>query len=304
VPAVTTSASPPSVGPLLRSWRQRRHLTQLELANESGVTTRHLSFVETGRSRPSREMVLHLAEVLEVPLRERNNLLVAAGFAPTFRQRDLGDASLGTVRTALGQVLAGQEPYPAIVVDRRWQLVLANQAADVLTEGIAAELLEPPVNVMRVSLHPKGLAPRIRNFDAWADHAIGRIQREVAITGDDELAALAEEMRGYARERGAARVPDEAGRDIAVPMVLDSSQGTLTLVTMISTFGTALDITLAEMVLESFLPGDQRTVEALNALADLRADGQGVDRSCAAGGDGNPRLLEQVVVDRLGAVAP
>jgi transcriptional regulator with XRE-family HTH domain len=277
-PGSATSAR--SIGALLRSWRQRRHLTQLELANHAGVTTRHLSFVETGRARPSREMVLHLAEALEVPLRDRNDLLLAAGFAPTYHQRDLADESFEPVRRALEQVLAGHEPYPAIVVDRHWNLVSTNQAAAVLVEDVAEDLLAPPVNVLRVALHPRGLAPRVRNLTAWSDHVIGRLQREVLITGDEGLAALAAELRGLVRDGGGDGhvVSAEAGRDIAVPLLLDSQRGPLALVTLIATFGTALDITLAELALETFLPGDERTSELLHEYARARVAPTGADR--------------------------
>jgi transcriptional regulator with XRE-family HTH domain len=253
-------------------WRRRRHLTQLELANASGVTTRHLSFVENGRARPSREMVLHLAEVLDVPLRERNNLLVAAGYAPSFRQSDLSDRSFETVRTALGRVLAGHEPYPAIVVDREWHLVSSNRAAAVLVEDVAEELLRPPVNVLRVSLHPDGLAPRVRNLDAWADHVLGRVRRQSLITGDETLAALEDELRQLVHTSGSddPHRAGESGGDIAIPLLLDSRLGPLSLVTTVATFGTALDVTLSELVLEAFLPGDDRTVATLQAYARAR----------------------------------
>lgn len=258
-----------SVGPLLRDWRQRRHLSQLELGGLAGVTTRHLSFVETGRARPSREMVLHLAEVLEVPLRERNNLLIAAGFAPTFRESNLADSSFDAVRAALDQVLAGHEPYPAIVVDRQWQLVSSNLAAFVLVEDVAPELLEPPVNVLRVSLHPMGLAPRVRNLEQWADHVLGRLKRQALITGDTELAELEQELRGLVRDQGVDgnRGAGEGAGDVAIPLLLDSAKGPLALVTTIATFGTALDITLAELALEAFLPGDERTADILHEYA-------------------------------------
>jgi transcriptional regulator with XRE-family HTH domain len=278
---MTSANGAPSVGPLLRSWRQRRHLSQLELASLAGVTTRHLSFVETGRARPSREMVLHLAEVLEVPLRERNNLLVAAGFAPTFRQSDLSDPSFDTVRTALDQILAGHEPYPAIVVDRQWHLVSANQAAAVLVEDVDEELLSTALNVLVVSLHPKGLAPRIRNLDVWSDHVLGRLKRQALITGDDELVELEEELRALVRDQGVddTRVSGESGGDVAIPLLLDSRKGPLALVTTIATFGTALDITLAELALEAFLPADEQTAALLHEYAAERgSDAMGVAR--------------------------
>lgn len=266
---MTATSGTTSVGPLLRSWRQRRHLSQLDLGTLAGVTTRHLSFVETGRSRPSREMVLHLAEVLDVPLRERNHLLVAAGFAPTFRESRLDDPSFEAVRTALDQVLAGHEPYPAIVVDRQWHLVASNTAAFVLVEDVAPALLEPPVNVLRVSLHPDGLAPRIRNLADWAGHVVDRLRRQALITGDADVAALEEELRGLLRGQGVpeGRAGGEHAGEVAMPMLLDSAKGPLALITTIATFGTALDVTLAELALEAFLPADAATAAILREYA-------------------------------------
>jgi transcriptional regulator with XRE-family HTH domain len=258
------------VGALLRSWRQRRHLSQLELANLAGVTSRHLSFVETGRSRPSREMVLHLAETLDVPLRERNQLLLAAGFAPVYRQSDLDDPSFAAVRHALDQVLAGHEPYPAIVVDRQWNLVSFNAASAVLIEDVDPALMEPPVNVLRTSLHPRGLAPRIVNLPAWADHILSRLRRQALVTGDDDLVRLDEELTGYVRAQGVEppRPGVEGTNEVATPLLLESRRGRLSLISTIATFGTALDITLAELALEAFLPGDEATTAILRAYAD------------------------------------
>jgi transcriptional regulator with XRE-family HTH domain len=264
-----------SVGPLLRSWRERRRLSQLDLAGIAGVTTRHLSFVETGRSRPSREMVLHLAECLEVPLRERNRLLVAAGFAPTFREGDFDDPSFDSVRAALERILNGHEPYPAVVVDRQWQLVAANEAAMVLIEDVDPELMEPPVNVLRTALHPKGLAPRIENLEQWSDHIIGRLRRQALITGDEDLVDLAEELDGYVTEvlGTSDRRPSfgEGPEEVALPVLFESRKGTLSLITTIATFGTALDITLAELALEAFLPADDETMRILNEYAAERS---------------------------------
>jgi transcriptional regulator with XRE-family HTH domain len=266
------AAHTPTVGPLLRTWRQRRHLSQLDLANLAGVTARHLSFVETGRSRPSREMVLHLAETLDVPLRDRNTLLVAAGHAPTFRRSELSSPSFELVRGALDQVLAGHEPYPAIVVDRQWNLVSSNAAAAVLVEDVAPALLEPPVNVLRVGLHPDGLAPRIRNLDQWSIHILDRLRRQMVLTGDSEFADLYDELYGLLLAAGVepGHGAAEGPSDVATPMLLDSRRGPLALITMIATFGTALDITLAELSLETFLPVDATTVATLNAYAAER----------------------------------
>ena len=256
----------------LRNWRQRRHLSQLDLANLAGVTARHLSFVETGRARPSREMVLHLAETLDVPLRDRNALLVAAGHAPTYSQTDLASPSFETVREALDQVLAGHEPYPAIVVDRQWNLVLSNAAAAVLVEDVAPVLLEPPVSVLRVALHPDGLAPRIRNLDQWSTHILDRLRRQLLLTGDPTFGEVLDELTAFLRDAGVepAAGTGEGPLDLATPMLLDSRRGPLALITMIATFGTPLDVTLAELSLETFLPIDAATVATLNRYAAER----------------------------------
>src|SRR6185437_1566816 len=185
------------VGPLLRDWRQRRRMSQMELALEAGVSTRHLSFVETGRSRPSAEMVLHLAERLDVPLRERNELLLAAGFAPQYSARDFDDPALREVRDAVSRVLAAHEPYPAIAVDRYWNLIASNEALGPILEGVAPELLLPPVNTIRLALHPDGVAPRILNLGEYRADLVERLERAARLTGDAELAALHEEMLGY-----------------------------------------------------------------------------------------------------------
>jgi transcriptional regulator with XRE-family HTH domain len=258
-------AAPSSVGSLLRDWRMRRRLSQLELATEAGVSARHLSFVETGRSRPSREMVLHLAEYLDVPLRDRNPLLIAAGYAPSYASTDLAAPEMDSVRDAIDRLLAAHMPYPAILIDRHWNLVSANEAAMVLTTSVAPELLAPPINVMRTTLHPKGLAPNIVNLEQWADHLLGSLRRQVALTGDDELRALEDELAGYVREYGV--VPEtarEAPRSIALPMRLRIDGGELAFITMIATFGTPLDVTLAELSIETFLPADAATAAALH----------------------------------------
>ncbi|HEY2770970.1 MAG TPA: helix-turn-helix transcriptional regulator [Solirubrobacteraceae bacterium] len=190
-----------AVGTLLRDWRQRRRLSQLDLALEAGVSTRHLSFVETGRSRPSRDMVLHLAEQLEVPLRERNQLLLAAGYAPGYAARALEDPDMGPVRDAIGRVLTGHEPYPAIAIDRHWNLVASNAALGPLLMGASPELLKPPANCMRLALHPDGIAPRIINLGEWRAHLVHRLERQIALGGDDELTAPARGDRVLSGQR-------------------------------------------------------------------------------------------------------
>ncbi|WP_326821876.1 helix-turn-helix domain-containing protein [Streptosporangium sp. NBC_01756] len=233
----------------LRSIRQHRRLSQLDLALRAGTTQRHLSFMESGRSRPGRSMVVRLSESMELPLRERNELLLSAGYAPVYPQTPLDDPGLEHVRTALGHILTGHLPYPAIVVDARHELVLANDAFGLLTEGVAEHLLRPPVNVLRLALHPEGLAARIVNLEQWAQHILDRIPR------DD----LYEELSGYVPH--SAPGPDHVG--FAVPVRLRSARGELRLTTTITTFATALDVTVAELKLEAFLPADAATAALL-----------------------------------------
>jgi transcriptional regulator with XRE-family HTH domain len=256
---VTSALAPePSFGRLLREWRGRRRLSQLDLANEAGVSARHLSFVETGRARPSREMVLRLAEQLEVPLRERNELLVAAGFAPVYGHRRLDEPDMATVRAALDLVLAAYEPYPALVVDRAWNLVAANHAVATFTDGVAPFLLEPPANVLRLSLHPEGLAPRILDLAQWRRHVLHRLAREAQLTGDPGLAALHRELA--ALPGGTAAAPPDG---IAVPLRIRSGDDVLAFLSTVTTFGTAVDVTAAELSIEAFLPADAATADAL-----------------------------------------
>ena len=261
---MTTATADVGVGPLLRSWRQRRRLSQLELALEAGVSARHVSFVETGRSKPSPDMVLQLAEQLEVPLRERNQLLLAAGYAPVYAQRALDDPELTPVREALELVLAGHEPYPAVVIDREWELVAGNRSVALLTDGVAPELLEPPVNVLRLGLHPGGLAPRIVNFGEWRAHLLDRLHRQVVLTGDAALTSLYDELAAYpgpAHDAGASHGPG-----IVVPLRLRTGERELAFFTTVATFGTAIDITVAELSIEAFFPADAQTAEAVRAF--------------------------------------
>jgi transcriptional regulator with XRE-family HTH domain len=249
----TLEASP---GALLRDWRQRRRLSQLDLALEAGVSARHVSFLETGRSRPSREMVLHLSEQLDIPLRDRNQMLLAAGFAPAYAERTLEAPEMTPVREALDRILKGHEPYPAVVVDRWWNLAAANAGVALLTSMVAPQLLEPPANALRITLHPEGMAPYIRNLPEWRAHLLDRLRREVAVTGDDRLAALLDELTAY--PGGETTLPaHEPG--IAVPLRLDAGGIELRFFSTISTFGTAVDITLAELAIEAFFPADEQT---------------------------------------------
>jgi transcriptional regulator with XRE-family HTH domain len=262
---MATVATRPPVGALLREWRQRRRLSQFELALDAGVSSRHISFVENGRARPSAEMVLQLAEHLDVPLRDRNRLLLAAGYAPAFGQRDLDAPEMGPVRDAIEQLLRAHEPYPALVIDAHWGLVAANRVVGALIDGVAEHLLEPPVNVLRLSLHPDGLAPRIVNLNEWRSHLLERLAREALASGDAALAALHEELEGYpAGEPGPA--VDTAFADVAVPLRLRHGGRELAFISTRTTFGTAIDVTVAELSIESFFPTDARTADAMRSL--------------------------------------
>ena len=268
---MSVTASQP-VGALLRDWRQRRRMSQLDLACEAEISTRHLSFVETGRAAPSRHMVLRLAEQLDVPLRERNLLLVAAGYAPVYPERPLADPALEPARRAVDLVLAGHEPYPALAVDRHWALVASNRAVAPLLAGVDASLLQPPVNVLRLTLHPGGLAPRIANYREWRSHLLERVRRQVEATGDAVLAALVEELAAYpapdGAETGTSSGVDYAG--VVVPFQLATEAGVLSFFSTTTVFGTPVDVTLSELALESFFPADAATAEALRRIAGSR----------------------------------
>jgi transcriptional regulator with XRE-family HTH domain len=248
------------LGSLLRDWRQRRRLSQLDLALEAGVSARHLSFLETGRSKPSREMVLHLSDQLDVPLRDRNSLLLAAGFAPAFEERAIDAPDMAPVREALDRVLTGHEPYPAVVVDRWWNLAMANSSIAMFTADVPAELMEPPVNVLRVSLHPDGMASRILNYGEWRAHLLDRLRREVTLTADERLAALYDEVSAFPGETAELHGP---GGEIAVPLRWDAGGTELAFFSTIATFGTAVDITLAELSIEAFFPANESTAAYL-----------------------------------------
>jgi transcriptional regulator with XRE-family HTH domain len=254
-------------GDVLREWRRRRHLSQLELASTSAISTRHLSFVENGRARPSREMLLHLADRLEMPLRERNQLLLAGGFAPVFGERALDTPEMAPVRDAVERFLRVHEPYPAAVHDQRWNLVAANRGLEILVAGVDPELLAPPANVLRATLHPNGVAPMIANFAEWSGHLLRRLEREISITGDPELAALHDEFSSYpnvhppepARHR-------DASRDIIVSLDIRHDSGELRFFTTVTSFGTPLDVTVADLTIEAFYPADAETSRRLSAL--------------------------------------
>ncbi|WP_119730364.1 MULTISPECIES: helix-turn-helix domain-containing protein [Thermomonospora] len=255
------------VGEQLRAWRQRRRLSQLELALEADVSTRHLSFVETGRSTPSREMLLRLAEHLDVPLRDRNLLLVAAGYAPVYAETPIEEPRMDTVRAALRKILTGHEPYPAVVVDRFWNLIDANAAAAFFMEGAAPHLLEPPVNVLRLSMHPDGMARNIVNLGEWRAHMVDRVRRHVALTADESLAQLYRELRDYPVADDAGTFPAPTGGEVLVPLRIRAGDRELSFFSTIATFGSPVDITLAELAIESFYPADETTTAFLRERA-------------------------------------
>ncbi|RYH65501.1 MAG: XRE family transcriptional regulator [Alcaligenaceae bacterium] len=257
-------------GAHLRHWRTHRRLSQLDLAQEAEVSTRHLSYVETGRAAPSREMVLRLAERLDVPLRERNALLVAAGFAPMYRQRSLDDPAMAAARQAVELVLKGHEPFPALAVDRHWNLVAHNALVPMLMAGAAPELLVAPINVLRLSLHPEGLAPRIVNLAQWRTHLLERLQQQIAATGDATLQSLHDELAAYpapvARHDAPAQAAHSELAGVVVPFQLVTPAGMLSFISTTTIFGTPVDVTLQELAVESFFPADAQTAAALQAL--------------------------------------
>ncbi|CAL9369664.1 helix-turn-helix domain-containing protein [Streptomyces sp. enrichment culture] len=258
------------VGPLLRAWREQRRVSQLDLALRAGSSARHISFVETGRARPSEEMVLRLAEHLDVPVRERNALLLAAGYAPRFPETPLDDPALGALREGIERLIAGFEPYPALVVNALYDVVAANSGVMELIEGVPRSLLEPPLNAMRLALHPEGLAPRIRNLRQWRGHLLGQMERQIALRRSAPLRALYEEVAAYPvpDTGGECAEPEEAVAYFALPMRIEHRGRTLSFVSSISTFNTPMDVTVAELAVETLLPADPATAKYLQSQAD------------------------------------
>ncbi|HSX61857.1 MAG TPA: helix-turn-helix transcriptional regulator [Tahibacter sp.] len=254
------------VGEQLRDWRQRRRLTQMDLAAIAETSTRHVSFIETGRSLPSRAMLMRLVERLEVPLRERNQLLTAAGLAPMYRESRLDAPALAQARAAVDLVLRGHEPYPALAVDRHWNIVATNRAIAPFLAGAAAHLLEPPINMMRLSLHPDGLATRIVNFGQIRAHLLHNAQRQTEATGDPQVRALYEELLAYPVPPDTNGDPPSLADSVAMQLQLHSDYGVLSFISTITVFGTPLDVTLSELAIESFFPADARTAEVLREL--------------------------------------
>lgn len=260
----TLSSPTATVGERLRDWRQKRRLSQMDLALEAEISTRHLSFLETGRATPSRDMVLRLAECLEVPLRERNALLLAAGFAPVFPERSYDDPGLAAARVAVEAVLHAHMPFPALVIDRRWIMLAHNAGIAPLLEGVSPSLLEGPVNVLRVSLHSEGIAPRIANLAEWRGHILSRLRRQLAESGDAELADLIKELSAYP---GGEAHPRAGEGLIAAPLRLKTPGGELSFLSATMTFGSPLDVMVSELAIETFLPADAATARALQSTS-------------------------------------
>ncbi|WP_406175355.1 helix-turn-helix domain-containing protein [Streptomyces sp. NBC_00996] len=267
------AAAPPTapidkgIGPLLRGWREQRRVSQLELALRAGSSARHVSFIETGRSRPSEEMVLRLAEHLDIPVRDRNALLLAAGYAPHYPETPLDDPSMDALREGMERLIQGYEPYPALVVDATYNVLAANRGIITLLEGVPESLLTPPLNAMRLTLHPEGLAPRIRNLRAWRDHLLAQMDRQIALRRSQPLRALYEEVAAYP-------VPDPAAAEdepidpvpyFALPMQIEHDGRVLSFISSISTFNTPMDVTVAELAIETFLPADPATAKYLQS---------------------------------------
>jgi transcriptional regulator with XRE-family HTH domain len=265
---MAASSPQPEVGSLLREWRERRRLTQLELALDAGISTRHLSFIETGRSQPGRGLLLRVLERLELPFREQNRLLLAAGHAPAFPERPLDDPELAPVREALDLILRGHDPYPAVVVDRGWNFVAANAAMWRLTADIEVDpkLLESPINILRLGLHPRGMAPLMVNPAEWRAHFLERIERQVALTGDAGLAALCGEIRGYPAADGVSDPgPTRAVGEVLGPLkVRAPNGGVLSFLGMFATFDTPFEVTTSELAIELLFPADQATTDLLS----------------------------------------
>ncbi len=258
-----------SLGDHLRHWRRLRRLSQLDLASDADMSTRHLSCVETGRANASRELVLRLCDRLNVPLRERNRWLTSAGYAPLYKAHSLDEPSMEAARNAIQQLLDRHEPWPAVAFDRHWNLVLSNRMAQAFLAGIDTSLLDGPINLLRISLHPKGLAPRILNLDQWRAHLFERLRLQIQNTGDDALAGLLAELQAYPGSPQDEHTHVEGEHQgVLMPFLLQTEAGTLHLISTTTVFGSPTDITLQELALETFFPGDDATASILRQMAD------------------------------------
>lgn len=260
-----TEAATAPVGAQLKAWRARRRLSQLDLALDAQISSRHLSFVETGRSLPSRTILMRLADSLAVPPRERNRLLIAAGFAPLYPEKDIDSVAMETARAVISHVLRSYRPFPALAIDRHWNVIEANETVMALIEGVAPHLLEPPLNAVRISLHPEGVASRIVNLSEWRAALFQRLRDQIAVSADPVLTDFLAELQSYPGGESTA-VPSYP---LAIPMIIDTKVGRMSLLTMSSVFGSPVDVTLSELAIESLLPADTATLEALQRLAAL-----------------------------------
>ncbi|WP_439567572.1 helix-turn-helix domain-containing protein [Sphingopyxis sp.] len=260
---------PAPLGAQLREWRSRRRMSQMDLALDTDMSTRHLSFIETGRSKPSAQMLQRIADRLEVPHRARNALLLAAGYAPDYQERPLDSPEMAGVRAIVEHVLKGHEPYPALAVDRHWNMIAANDAIAILIAQVAPALLVPPVNVLRIALHPEGLAPQIVNYGEWHAHILERMDVQIAASADAGLIALRDELAGYKvrSDDHSAAQRDSHASSIAVPLILDTDAGRISFVSTVTIFGTPVDITLSELAIEAFFPADAESAALLAKLA-------------------------------------
>jgi transcriptional regulator with XRE-family HTH domain len=257
------------VGDLLREWRERRRLSQLDLAYDAEISQRHLSFLEIGRSQPSREMILRLAEKLEIPLRERNVLLTAAGYAAVFPERPLDDERLAAARQAVDSILNGLGSNPSFAVDRHWTLVAANKAASIFTAEVDSSLLEPPVNMLRICLHPKGFTPQVVNYQQWRRNILEYLNRQVEITADAFLMELYQELKSYPKPKplkDSLQTKEIDYSGFAIPLRMMTKEGELSFISTVTVFGTPIDVTLSELALESFFPADEKTAEIMSRV--------------------------------------
>ncbi len=260
---------PAPLGTQLREWRSRRRMSQMDLALDTEISTRHLSFIETGRSKPSAQMLGRIADRLEVPHRARNALLLAAGYAPDYQERPLDSPEMAGVRAIVEHVLKGHEPYPALAVDRHWNMIAANEAIAILIAQVSPALLAPPVNVLRIALRPEGLAPQIVNYGEWRAHILERLDVQIAASADAGLIALRDELASYAvkSDDHSAAHRDSHACSIAVPLILDTDAGRISFVSTVTIFGTPVDITLSELAIEAFFPADAGSAQLLQNLA-------------------------------------
>lgn len=256
-----------TAGSLLKIWRERRRKSQLDLSLDAEISTRHLSFVETGRAKPSREMILLLAENLDIPLRERNKILLAADYAPVFSEKNYNDVSLSAAREAVELILKGHEPYPALAVDRYWNMQAANSVVPLLLDDVAPQLLAAPVNVLRLSLHPEGLAKRIVNLREWREHLLVRLKKQIDDTADEKLEILYDELKNYQIPHNKKEKLSSETASIVVPLVLETKFGTLSFISTTTVFGTPVDVTISEIALETFFPADEQTRKVFNEIA-------------------------------------